>query len=199
MPTVSGPKSLTRNFQRHSGISSSQATSSISSICVVSSAAAPPTIAKYTMPSRCIGSRPPADRKVPQAEPLHGLDGLVGEAALAADRAHAVLRAERLGEGHHARARRRADAQLLVLPPALGVSPDPADVRRGVEQERAREIHRRLDTLVEDPDLRPVANADDVALHRHLVAGAELQQLALVRDRKRQLVRRHQAATLPGT
>src|SRR5438874_2430769 len=38
MPTVRGPKSLTRNFQRHSGISSSQATSSISSICVVSSA-----------------------------------------------------------------------------------------------------------------------------------------------------------------
>ena len=37
--TVSGPKSLTRNFQRHSGMSSSQATSSISSICVVSSAA----------------------------------------------------------------------------------------------------------------------------------------------------------------
>ena len=46
MPTVSGPKSLTRNFQRHSGMSSSQATSSISSIWVVSSAAAPPTIAK---------------------------------------------------------------------------------------------------------------------------------------------------------
>src|ERR1043165_5746138 len=40
MPTVSGPKSLTRNFQRHSGMSSSHATSSISSICVVSSAAA---------------------------------------------------------------------------------------------------------------------------------------------------------------
>src|SRR4029079_16232359 len=64
MPTVSGPKSLTRNLHRHSGISSSQATSSISSILVVSSAAAPPTIAQYTIPSRCIGSiassgRPP--------------------------------------------------------------------------------------------------------------------------------------------
>src|SRR5919199_4654938 len=56
MPTVSGPKSRTRNFHRHSGIRSSHATSSISSICVVSSAAAPPTIAKYTIPSRCIGS-----------------------------------------------------------------------------------------------------------------------------------------------
>src|SRR6185503_8945915 len=31
MPTVSGPKSFTRNFHRHSGISSSQATSSIAS------------------------------------------------------------------------------------------------------------------------------------------------------------------------
>src|SRR5215212_7215101 len=56
MPTVRGPKSLTRNFQRHSGISSSHATSSISSIWVVSSAAAPPTIAKYTIPSLRIGS-----------------------------------------------------------------------------------------------------------------------------------------------
>ena len=35
---------------------SSQATCSISSIWVVSSAAAPPTIARYTIPSRCMGS-----------------------------------------------------------------------------------------------------------------------------------------------
>ena len=55
-------------------MSSSQATSSISSICVVSSAAAPPTIAKYTIPSA-----------------PHRLDRLVGQPALAADRAHAVL------------------------------------------------------------------------------------------------------------
>src|SRR3954471_20981121 len=47
------------------------------------------------------------DREVDHAEPLHGLDRLVGEAALAADRPHAVLRAERLGEPNHARARRR--------------------------------------------------------------------------------------------
>ena len=55
--------------------------------------------------------------------------------------------------------------------------PDLAHVRRGVEQERAGEIHRRLDALVEDPDLRAVADADDVALHGDLVAGAELQDL----------------------
>src|SRR3954470_3712677 len=94
------------------------------------------------------------DREVDHAELLHRLDRLVGESALAADRAHAVLRAERLGEAHHARARRRADADLLVLP-----FRDLADVRRGVEQERAAEIHRRLDALVEDADLRAVADA----------------------------------------
>src|SRR6266545_3498572 len=48
------------------------------------------------------------------------LDRLVREAALAADRANAVLRAERLGEAHHARARRRADADLLVADSAVG-------------------------------------------------------------------------------
>src|SRR3954463_16111846 len=102
------------------------------------------------------------DREVDHAELLHRLDRLVGEAALAADRAHAVLRAERLGEAHHARRRRRPDADLLVLPGA-----DLANVRRGVEQERAGEIHRRLDALVEDADLRTVADADDVALDDH--------------------------------
>src|SRR3954464_10388138 len=49
------------------------------------------------------------DGEVDHPEPLHRLDRLVGEAALAADRAHAVLRAERLGEAHHACARGRAD------------------------------------------------------------------------------------------
>src|SRR6266404_9859587 len=52
------------------------------------------------------------DREVDHPEPLHRLDRLVGEAALAADRADAVLRAERLGEAHHACARRRADTDL---------------------------------------------------------------------------------------
>src|SRR6059036_3081998 len=60
--------------------------------------------------------RPADDREVDHPEPLHRLDRLVGEAALAADRPHAVLRAEWLREAHHARARRRADADLLVLP-----------------------------------------------------------------------------------
>src|SRR3954447_11713695 len=68
---------------------------------------------------------PADDREVDHPEPLHRVDRLVREAALAADRAHAVLRAERLGEAHHARARRRADAELLVL--ALA---DLAHVRR---------------------------------------------------------------------
>src|SRR3954452_12989042 len=87
------------------------------------------------------------DREVDHPEPLHRLDRLVGEAALAADRADAVLRAERLREAHHPRARRRADADLLVA--AFG---DLADVRRRVQQERAGEVHRRLDALVEDAD-----------------------------------------------
>src|SRR5918911_5631448 len=38
----------------------------------------------------------------------HRLDRLVGQAALAADRAHAVVAAERLGEANHPRGRRRA-------------------------------------------------------------------------------------------
>src|SRR5215471_10916926 len=119
------------------------------------------------------------DREVDHPEPLHRLDRLVGKTALAADRAHAVLLAERLGEAHHARRRRRADADLLVL-----ARTDLADVRGGVEEKRAAEVHRRLDALVEDADLRPVADADDVALHDHLVAGAQLQDLLRARDRE---------------
>jgi hypothetical protein len=61
-----------------------------------------------------------------------------------------------------------------------------------VEQERAAQVHRRLDALVEDPDLGAVADADDVALHRDLVARPELQDLARVGDRERDLMRRHQ-------
>src|SRR6266536_1406353 len=135
--------------------------------------------------------RPADDREVDHPEPLHRLDRLIGEAALAADRPHAVLRAERLREAHHARARRRADADLLVL--ALG---ELAHARRGVEEERAAQVHRRLDALVEDPDLRAVADADDWALDGHLVAGAELQDLLLVRNRERDLVGCH-GSTLP--
>src|SRR5262245_34983486 len=59
--------------------------------------------------------RPADDREVDHPEALHRLDRLVREAALAADGADAVLRAEALGEPHHARGRRGADAELLVL------------------------------------------------------------------------------------
>src|SRR5947209_11083467 len=65
------------------------------------------------------------DREVDHPEAPHRLDRLVRAAALAADRAHAVLRAERLGEAHHARRGRGADADLLVL--AVG---ELADARR---------------------------------------------------------------------
>src|SRR5215216_3181932 len=108
--------------------------------------------------------RPADDREVDHPEPLHRLDRLVGEAALATDRAHAVLRAERLGEAHHARARCGADADLLVL-----AVRDLADAGRGVEEEGAAEVHRRLDALVEDADLRAVADADDVTLNGNFV------------------------------
>src|SRR6476660_6943628 len=46
----------------------------------------------------------PDNREVDHPEPLHRLDRLVGEAALAADGAHAVPLAERFREPHHARA-----------------------------------------------------------------------------------------------
>src|SRR5262249_46870475 len=89
------------------------------------------------------GGSPADDREVDHPESLHGLDRLVGEPALAADRADAVLRAEPFREAHHARARRRPDAELLVLAGA-----ELSDIRRGVQQERAGEVHRRLDALV---------------------------------------------------
>src|SRR4051812_7910085 len=127
------------------------------------------------------------DREVDHAELVHRPDRLVREAALAADRAYAVLLSERLGEAHHARARRGADADLLVAAVL-----ELAHAGRGVEQERAAEIHRRLDALVEDADLRPVADADDVALHGDLVAGAQLEDLGRVGDRERDFVVRHQ-------
>src|SRR5579862_5163553 len=135
-------------------------------------------------------SRAADDREVDHAEPLHRLDRLVGEAALAADRAHAVLGAERLGEAHHPRRGRGADADLLV-----SAGSDLSDIGGGVKQEAPAKVHRRLDALVEDTDLRPVADADDVALDGHLVAGAQLQDLGRVGDREGDLVRRHQPAT----
>src|SRR3954451_25163541 len=89
----------------------------------------------------------------------HRLYRLVGKASLAADRADPVVRAERLGEANHPCARRRPDADLLVLP--VGDLPH---ARSRVEEESPAEVHRRLDALVEDADLRPVANPDDVSL-----------------------------------
>src|SRR5436190_5680575 len=130
------------------------------------------------------------DREVDHPVLAHRLDRLVGEAALAADRADAVLLAERLGEPHHPGARGRPDAELLVLARA-----DLADVRRGVEEERAAEVHRRLDALVEDSHLRAVADPDDVPLDDDLVAGAQLQDLLGIGDRKRDLVPRHPYAS----
>ena len=56
-----------------------------------------------------------------------------------------------------------------------------ADVRRRVQQERAGEVHRRLDALVEDADLRAVADADDVAVDGDEVARAQLADLVLGR------------------
>src|SRR5579884_953313 len=132
------------------------------------------------------------DREVDHAEPSHRLDRLVGEAALAADRAHAVLRAERLGEADHPRGGGRPDADLLVAT-VLGL----ADVRRRVQEKRTGQVDRRLDALLEDADVRPVADADDVTLHGHLVARAQLQDLLGIRDGEPHLVRRHRL-TPPG-
>src|SRR5689334_23041674 len=55
------------------------------------------------------------DREVDHPVLAHRLDRLVRQATLPANRAHAVLRAERFGEAHHPRGRGRADADLLVL------------------------------------------------------------------------------------
>src|SRR5512133_2254301 len=125
------------------------------------------------------------DREIDHPVLAHRLDRLVGQAALAADRAHAVVAPQRLGEAHHARGRRRADADLLVL-----AGPELAHAGRRVQQEGAVEVERRLDALVEDADLRAVANADDVAVDEHLVAGAQLADRRLVCG-ERQALRTH--------
>src|SRR5919202_902533 len=130
------------------------------------------------------------DREVDHPVAAHRLDRLVREAALAADRADAVAVAERVGEPDHPGGGRRADADLLV--PALTDLLHPG---RGVQEERAAEVHRRLLALVEDADLRPVADPDDVALDDDLVAGAELQDLLGIGDGEGDLVRRHPQAS----
>src|SRR5580765_1200634 len=72
------------------------------------------------------------DCEIDHAQSLHRLDRLVRQTALAADRAHAVLRAKTLREAHHARGRRRADADLFVL-----ARPELAHAGCGVQEERA--------------------------------------------------------------
>src|SRR6266540_3096102 len=151
------------------------------------------------------------------------LDRLVREAALAADRADAVARSERLSEAHHPCTRGRSDADGVVLSGRdrwirsgstgrfrrnsersplflmVGAASGALIVAllhagRGVEQERAAQVHRRLLALVEDPDLRPDAEPDDVALDDDLVAGAQLEDLGLILDRERDFVLSHQAS-----
>src|SRR3954470_2059006 len=131
------------------------------------------------------------DREVDHPELVHRRDRLVREAAFATDRPHAVLTAQRFREAHHSRARRRADADLLVRAPSLRVGGDLAHVRGGVQQEGAGQVHRRLDALVEDADLRRVTDADDVALHGDLVSRAELEDLLRVGDGEGDGVVRH--------
>src|SRR5262245_59866859 len=124
-------------------------------------------------------------REVDHAVRLHRLDRLVWEPAFPGDGADAVVAPERIGEAHHAGARRRAHAHRLVLARA-----ELADVRRGVEQEGAFEVERRVDALVEDPDLRAVADPEDVAVDGDEVARVELADVLLA-GRKRQLVLSH--------
>ena len=86
----------------------------------------------------------------------------------------------------------RAD---VVVPTHIGsYFPGPSLRTPGpCEEERAGEVPRRLDPLVEDPHLRAVADADDVAVDRGEVAGAELADLVLGRG-EGELVLRHHAS-----
>ena len=80
------------------------------------------------------------------------------------------------------------------LPSAFRIGADLAHVRGRVQEKRAGEVHRRLDALVEDPDLRPVADPDDVPLDDDLVARAELQDLGRIGDGEGDFVRGHHAS-----
>jgi hypothetical protein len=97
-----------------------------------------------------------------------------------------VVAAERLREAHHARARRRADGHRLVL-----AGTELAHTGRGVQEESAVQVERRVDALVEDPDVRAVADPDDVAVDGDEVARAQLADVLFAR-RKCQPVLGHQ-------
>src|ERR671931_325884 len=109
------------------------------------------------------------DREIDHPVLAHRLDRLVRQAALAADRAHAVVAAERLGEAHHARGRGGADADLLVL------------------EVRSRRV------VVLDVS---VADADDVAVDEHLVARAQLADRGFGRG-KAEALRTHGRTSPP--
>src|SRR6185503_5081597 len=83
------------------------------------------------------------------------------------------------------------DAHRLVLAGA-----EFAHVRGRVQEERAVQVERRLDALVEDPDLRAVADPDDVAVDGDEVARAELADV-LLRGRKGQVMFSHRLS--PGS
>jgi hypothetical protein len=57
-------------------------------------------------------------------------------------------------------------------------------------QERAVQVEGRVDALVEDPDLRSVADAEDVAVHGDEVARVELADVLLA-GREREPVLSH--------
>src|SRR5919201_5735280 len=120
------------------------------------------------------------DGEVDHAVAAHRLDRFVGQSALATDGADAVVPAQRLGEAHHARARGSPDRERLVAARA-----ELADTGSRMQEEGAREVHRWRHAVVEDADLRPVAEADHVPVDEHGVAGAQLADL-LFRRRKGQ-------------
>jgi hypothetical protein len=132
---------------------------------------------------------PADDGEVDHPVLTHRGDRLVGKASLAADGADAVVAAERLGEAHHARARGRPDAELLVAA-VLQL----AHVRGRVQEERPGQVHRRGDPLVEDANLGAVPDADDVAVHEHRIARPKRADL-LLGGRKRHAMLSHVRAS----
>ncbi len=69
-------------------------------------------------------------------------------------------------------------AKEAIARPVGTKNPDPAVAQ--LEQEGAFQVHRGLDSLVEDADMGAVADADYVALHGHEVTRPQLADLLLV-------------------